>query len=220
MDTYRNRAIPGLFFFIAAILNLAGCLWAPALADAVKPTLMPLLALYTLACAGGKDIRLLLAALLFGCVGDILLLQDGLLFFVGGMVAFFLGHLCYIFLFGSRSWRDMPLKGWLIAFSVIAVLLAGLVFALHIKGVLLVPMILYGTVLMLLVFSAFMGLASLSDAAWRPILAGALLFLVSDAMIAAQTFGAIPTTSLTHFLVMLTYIAAQTLLATGGRQLR
>ena len=220
MDTSRNRAIPGLFFGVACLLNLAGCLWAPRLAAAVKPTLMPLLALYTLAAAEGKDVHLLLAALLMGCVGDILLIQKGFFFFAGGMAAFLLGHLCYLTLFGSRAWRGLTPKSWAIALTVMAILVTGLVFLLHIQGVMLIPMILYGLVLMLLIFSGFMGVASLSEPGWGLILTGAILFLASDGMIAAQTFGVIPTIPLTHFLVMLTYIGAQTLLVTGGRQIR
>ena len=39
------RNIPAFFFAVACLLNWAGHIWAPAMCNAVKPALMPLLAL-------------------------------------------------------------------------------------------------------------------------------------------------------------------------------
>ena len=99
--------IPAVFFLVAAGLNVYGKLHGLGIASTVKPALMPLLALATLAAAGGADsrgIKLLILAQLLGCVGDTLLLFTGFKPFLGGMVAFLLGHLCYISLFGRQSW--------------------------------------------------------------------------------------------------------------------
>ena len=82
--------IPCAFFLVAVALNLIGCIQGTKLAAMVKPALLPLLSATTLAYLLGhgnqKDtagIVLLLAAQLFGCTGDILLMPDGFWLFVG-----------------------------------------------------------------------------------------------------------------------------------------
>ena len=150
--------IPCAFFLVAVALNLLGCIQGTKLAAMVKPALLPLLSATTLAYLLGhghqKDtagIALLLAAQLFGCTGDILLMPDGFWLFVG-------------------------------AFA----------------GVIRMP--------------------RGRRATWWILLGGALLFTFSDSCIAMGTFG-VMTFPLRHFVVMVTYLAAQSLLAVGGVRL-
>ena len=85
--------IPTLFFLVAAGLNVYGVMHGKAFANTLKPALMPLLALATLAAADSPDsrgIKLLILAQLLGCMGDTLLLFTGFKPFLGGMVAFLL----------------------------------------------------------------------------------------------------------------------------------
>ena len=82
-------------------------------------------------------------------------------------------------------------------------------------------MTVYGFVLMLLIFSAFAGVIRMPRgrrATWWILLGGALLFTFSDSCIAMGTFG-VMTFPLRHFVVMVTYLAAQSLLAVGGVRL-
>ncbi len=80
-------------------------------------------------------------------------------------------------------------------------------------------MAVYGSVLMLLIFSTLCGLVRFEDkCTWGILLCGALLFTFSDALIAAGTFG-VATFALREFVIMLTYLAAQTLLAVGTLRL-
>ena len=213
--------IPAVFFLVAVGLNVYGKLHGLGIASTVKPALMPLLAVATLAAAGSPDsrgIKLLILAQLLGCVGDTLLLFTGFKPFLGGMVAFLLGHLCYISLFGRQSWKGMGLRTWLPALLVMGGLVAGLVYGIGVEGDFLIPMCVYGMVLMLLIFSGLAGLFRCRENAWWLILAGALLFTFSDACIAMGIFG-VMTFALRHFLVMITYLAAQSLLAVGGIRL-
>lgn len=219
--------IPCAFFLVACVLNLIGCVQGTALADTVKPALLPLLAATTLAYLLGKDVPdlrpvgLLLTAQLLGCTGDVLLIPEGFLFFAGGMVAFLLGHICYMALFGGQSWRGLSIWIWLIAVAVMAVVVYFLVKAIGISGKLLVPMTVYGFGLMMLIFSALAGVLRMPAGrrnTWWILLLGAVLFTFSDACIAMGTFG-VMTFALRHFVVMLTYLAAQSLLAIGGIRL-
>jgi len=214
--------IPGLFFLLAATLNICGKYAGnEALAAHVKPVLLPLLALTTLAAAGSlapKEMKLLILAQLLGCTGDVFLIFSGFLPFIGGMGAFLLGHICYITLFGGRSWRGLGLKTWIPTLLVIAALVAGLISVLGVEGDLLLPMIIYGTVLMLLIFSGLAGVVREGGCAWWLILCGAVLFTFSDSLIALDTFSEKPMGWIAGT-IMLTYLAAQSLLAWGAVKL-
>ena len=214
--------IPGLFFLLAATLNICGKYAGnEALAAHVKPALLPLLALTTLAAAGSlapKEMKLLILAQLLGCTGDVFLIFSGFLPFIGGMGAFLLGHICYITLFGGRSWRGLGLKTWIPTLLVIAALVAGLISVLGVEGDLLLPMIIYGTVLMLLIFSGLAGVVREGGCAWWLILCGAVLFTFSDSLIALDTFSEKPMGWIAGT-IMLTYLAAQSLLAWGAVKL-
>jgi uncharacterized membrane protein YhhN len=216
--------IPCAFFIIACILNLIGCVQGTALAATVKPALLPLLSATTLAYLLGRNVKdyravgLLTAAQLFGCTGDVLLIPDGFLFFASGIVAFLIGHVFYMCLFGGRSWKGLTLKHWLIAFVVMLAAVLGLVKAIGIEGAMFWPMLIYGFGLMMLIFSTLAGVIKFGNATWWILLAGALLFTFSDSCIAMGTFG-VMTFPLRGFLVMITYLLAQSLLAIGGVRL-
>lgn len=220
---------PGAFFVVACVLNLIGWIWAPALADTVKPALLPLLSVTTLTYLLGRDhydddggaIAFLLMAQLFGCTGDILLIPDGVRFFLGGMAAFLIGHIFYMCLFGGLSWRGLSVWMWAIAVVLMAAAEAGLIRVIGVSGDMLVPMVIYGFVLMLLIFSALAGVVRMPKGrrgTWWILLLGALLFTFSDACIAMGIFGGM-SFPLHSFLVMITYLAAQSLLAVGGIRL-
>lgn len=220
MKTKRFWLVPAVFFLVASVLNLIGRICNPVLAETVKPALMPLLALTALVAAGGaerKEIRLLLTALLFGCTGDILLIFDGFLPFVFGMVAFLTGHIFYICLFGGKSWKGLSAKTWIPAVIVMAALVVVLIILIGVNGAMLVPMLIYAFALMMLIFSGLAGVVRLKAPAWWIILCGGVLFTFSDACIALGTFG--HDFAGREFVIMLTYITAQALLATGALKL-
>lgn len=219
--------IPCAFFVIACVLNLIGSVQGSTLADTVKPALIPLLAATTLASLLGHDITdyrpvgLLVAAQLFGAAGDVLLIPQGFPFFAGGMVTFLIGHICYMSLFGGQSWKGLTIWQWAIALVVLGAALFGLMRVIGIKGDLFWPMLVYGFALMLLIFSAMAGVLRMprgQRATWWILLLGALLFAFSDACLAMGIFG-VMTFSLRLFVVMITYLAAQSLLAIGGVRL-
>lgn len=220
MKATKFWIVPGVFFLIASVLNLYGRIADPVLASTVKPALMPLLAITALAAAGGaerKEIRLLMTALLFGCVGDTFLIFDGFLPFVFGMVAFLTGHIFYMCLFGGKSWKGFSAKTWIPAVIVMAVLVAVLIMLIGVKGAMLVPMLIYGFALMMIIFAGAAGVVQFKTATWWIVLIGTVLFTFSDACIALGTFG--HDFAGREFVIMLTYIAAQSLLAWGAVRL-
>ena len=121
-----KKNYPAIFFALACLLNWAGRIWEPALAAAVKPALLPLLALAVLWYALSHEVdkrllTLLILAELFGCVGDTCLLSSAFPLFAGGIGAFLIGHIFYITIFGGVSWKGMSWKAWVPGVIVMAV---------------------------------------------------------------------------------------------------
>ena len=216
-----SKNIPAYFFFVACLLNWAGRIWdMPGLSSAVKPALLPLLAMSVLVYALSRRLEkrkltLLICAELFGCVGDTCLLSSDLPLFAGGIGAFLIGHIFYISIFGGESWKRLGWKAWTAGLVVMLGLVVGLVKVLRISGALLPPMAIYGFVLTLLMFSAVCGLLRLPDkGSWAILFIGSVLFTFSDALIAAGTFGVINFPQ-QDFVIMFTYLIAQSMLAWG-----
>ena len=224
MET-KNRSwiVPACFFAVAVIANLIGrALGNAQLAAMVKPALLPLLAVTSLAYAGSMEsrtIRLLIIAQLLGCAGDILLIANGMIPFACGLCCFLAGHIFYLNIFATRSWKGLTFVHWLGILAVMSAAVAGLLVGIGVKGVFLVPFAVYGMFLMLLIFSGLAGVLRKcpNPATWWIITVGALLFTFSDSLIAVQTFG--KPSVLLEFLVMLTYLVAQSLLAIGALRL-
>ena len=127
-------------------------------------------------------------------------------------------YVFYLCLFGGESWKGLKGWHWLVAGLVAGFIVAALVTAIGITGALLAPMSIYAMGLMLLIFSGLMGVIRIGGLTWWLILCGGILFTFSDAQIAMQTFDVLPF-ALRGFVIMLTYLAAQVLLAIGGIRL-
>ena len=209
-------------FIALSLVNIAGKWFGPAIdiASMVKPALLPVLAIATLAALGDisrKGVALLVAAQLAGCLGDILLLRGEFPFFAGGIAAFLTGHICYITLF-KDSFKGLKLWQWAVSVACMALLVFGLVKFIGISGAMLGPMAVYGSVLMFLIFTGFMGVLRKKGCYWWYIFIGAVLFTFSDSQIAMDTFGVMPFAGRAA-VIMLTYLLAQALLAIGSVKL-
>ncbi|MFF4155344.1 lysoplasmalogenase [Streptomyces sp. NPDC001678] len=205
----RDRAATAALaaFGGTALVHLTALLTgATLLAHATKPALMPLLAAHAL-LRGGPP--LLAGALLLGCGGDTLLQvggDSGGPAFLLGMGSFAAGHVCYLLLFarhgspgGARTYRLAALytAAWLTA---VVLLWPGL------DGELRVPVALYSLLLTAMALGATR--ARLRTGA------GGALFLLSDTLLASG-LAKWPQAPAPQFWVMLTYLAAQGLLAHG-----
>ncbi|WP_326706517.1 lysoplasmalogenase [Streptomyces cyaneofuscatus] len=193
-------------FLVAAAVDLAGLLAGLDTVHLVaKPLLMPLLAAYA-AVRGGP--RLLIAALLFGWGGDVFLLGDSDLVFLVGMGSFAVGHVCYLTLFGREQARMARTRASLaagIAYAVVLAVFLVLIWS-DLPAELRVPVAGYSLLLTAMAWRA--------GVLGRYAAAGGALFLLSDALIATG-IAEWPRLPAPDFWVMLTYIAAQLLLALG-----
>ncbi|MFF7738527.1 lysoplasmalogenase family protein [Streptomyces sp. NPDC007984] len=173
----------------------------------VKPLLMPLLALWA---ALREAPRPLLAALLFGWGGDVLLLSDAEPAFLAGMASFAAGHVCYLVLFARYGSRDAVPR------ARAGVLALGYATALCTTVALLWPDLPPGLRVPVAGYSLLLTAMAYRSATRLGLFAGCggALFLLSDTLIATGV-AEWPQPPGPDVWVMLTYIAAQALLAGG-----
>jgi len=163
--------------------------------------------------------RAILLGMAFSCIGDIALMLpfDA---FVPGLIAFLLAHLCYIVAFreGFRAGRGLGTAGALLAVFA-GINLAGLWPLL--PSDLRIPVVVYVAVLALMATLALARAWShasttapaLQGARWAAI--GAILFVISDSVLAWDRFGGgLPAATLC---VLSTYYAAQYCIARSVR---
>lgn len=183
-----------------------------------KSLLMPVLILHLWVNGIRKGIHLgAIAGLFFSWLGDLLLLGDGAVFFLSGMVAFVLAHLNYSFFF-LRLAPVQPKDRAMVIWPFVGLLLFSTMVFLYLNdylGTYKVPVLFY------MVFIGLM--ASLAvhtctqprfrQQAVTAFIPGALLFVVSDAILAINLFRLHD--DFLGLMVMLTYGLAQFFLTRG-----
>ena len=174
-----------------------------------KPLLMPLLMAHVEAAdadAHDGTRPLVLAGLGMSGLGDVALLAKSEGAFAAGLGSFLAAHCCYLAAFAKRRRGGVRKAPWVAAAYGVA--WSGLNAVLWPRtGRLRVPVVVYGTAL------AAMAIAAL-DTDDRAVAAGGAAFLVSDSILAMRKFDAAALRG-ADGLVMLTYTAAQALIATG-----
>jgi uncharacterized membrane protein YhhN len=165
--------------------------------------------------------RLLAAALLFGATGDALLALDTQTSFLAGAGAFLIGHVCYIALFvrsgaGVRTLAQPPRLFGVLA--MIAAAIAGTLWLVPSGAPLFAPLALYTGVLTAMAISTF----TLPPSRWL-VMAGGVLFFVSDGFVAHNMFHAADDPTLAFalsFAGWMIYWAGQAALCAGALTLR
>jgi len=177
-----------------------------------KICLMPVIIAVYVTGTGQIFIPIVLA-LLFGWLGDILLLKiKETLFFKLGLASFLTGHLIYIFvmLYFAGSVNIKLLVISLLVYAVAGVFIIRLIKP---SKEMYVPVLIYETVILLMAVSAIQFFAVYALPYGLFVLAGSICFPVSDTLLAIHTFRAKP--KIYYFVVMFTYIAAQLCIVLG-----
>jgi uncharacterized membrane protein YhhN len=130
----------------------------------------------------------LLVGLIFCLVGDVCLTLPQKKAFMGGLVAFLLGHVLYIFSFSTL----VPISHWFSSGVLTIVVISALIslwLRPHLKSM-LIPVLLYIVVITLMAIGALAVFwkSSFQISGRGLILAGALCFYVSDIFVARQRF--------------------------------
>lgn len=167
--------------------------------DRTKVLLMPLL--LAAALSTGSCPLFTALALFFGWIGDVLLLRPREKpFFLGGLTAFLVGHICYIPVLARAGHYSLPFS--LPVGAALLLLGAGAYATLHrrLPPAMRIPVTAYLLVILCMAFAAVHTL--------RPqAIAGACAFVLSDYLLARGLF--IQKGRYGDFLVMLTYLGAQ-----------
>jgi uncharacterized membrane protein YhhN len=204
-----------------ALVNLVGQFTdVYILSDVTKPLIMPFLVGYYVASTTFPRSIPLMIALLACWIGDIALMFAGYgeTWFMLGLASFLIGHIFYILIYRQFRWESiatglMPVQK--IRFSLPVVLAGtGLIVILYPSlGGLKIPVVIYATAIMVMVMNAIFRFGRTTPRSFWLVLAGALLFMASDAILALNKFlGGI---KMGGVWIMLTYITAQFLIVEG-----
>jgi len=155
---------------------------------------------------------IMFAGLFFSWAGDVVLEFEGL--FIPGLVCFLLAHLMYLIVFFKTPGKNVIfLNRW---YLLIPVILSGtgLVFYLYNDlAAMKIPVIIYSIVILTMLTAAINRLEKVNRASYYFVLAGAILFVISDSAIAINKF--IHPFESSGIVVMTSYIIAQYLIVSG-----
>jgi uncharacterized membrane protein YhhN len=200
-------------FMVIATLNLVLIsLNYEILALFLKPFLIPLLFLYVYFNEVFTSKKLLLFALIFSWIGDVLLIfaDHNQWFFITGLLSFLTAHVFYIFVFSklgtSNPYKNNPLF-WLGIFLTVFYLKSILELLLPALGPLKIPVSFYAFTISIMLGFAWRGFITWNTNARFYMLFGAIAFIASDSFLAINKFHE-PIDN-AAILIMSTYLAAQ-----------
>ncbi|WP_266365918.1 lysoplasmalogenase [Tellurirhabdus rosea] len=223
----RSTTAFGWLYFLITLFEITGeTLNERWLIYGTKPLLAVLLLLFALKrrplLGFSVSIIWLMVGLGFALAGDTLLMIREIDLFMPGLAAFLVMQLCYILAFRNSRKRSAPLEPgrlWMQAlpFAVyLGLFLALLYRPLHevpANRGLWLPVVGYGLCLSLMGWSASLWQRQAKQAGSRWVLPGALLFILSDSLIAVDRF--LWPLPFSDFLIMSTYAKAQYLIVRG-----
>lgn len=206
----RNETI---FYFALGIINItSGVLDIEWLNYVSKPLLMISLFFFyfqKIKQDMSKTDKIMLVSLIFSCLGDTFLMFQGQnpQFFLFGLGSFLVAQLAYYFIF-SKSGKTQHLKR--LPITIYTMALVAFLWD-KIPQDFLLPIFVYAFAIMMMGIGAIQ--RQTNPKSYLFVLIGAILFIISDSLIAINKFAfAIP---LSGLWVMTTYIAAQYLIVEG-----
>jgi uncharacterized membrane protein YhhN len=210
-----------IFLFAASLaINIIGGLFNNQWIEYIsKPLIIIFLVVYILIQTSNTKSALkkwILAALFFSWAGDVLLMfqQNESLFFLLGLSAFLIAHIFYIVFFHQVRIKEKLKSNWLFLLIVV-VYYAGLIsFLSPYLGDMKLPVRIYGLVISFMFMLAMHMLFIRNKNAGLLMMTGALLFAISDSVLAINKF--YQSFELAGVVIMLTYGIAQFFITEGG----
>ena len=205
-------------FLLVSVGEIVSIIWNLQAHFIFKPAIMLTLIGYYLSMAPQRNLKVL-CALFFCWVGDFLLMftDRGELFFMLGLVAFLIGHLFYIFSFNQLVWPPagnlLPTQKARYAFPIMLAGTGLMVVLFPSLDTMKIPVLIYSIVLMLMACYALFRLGRTSKASFLWVFMGALIFMLSDSLLAINKFHT--NFQLASIAIMLTYISAQFMIVRG-----
>lgn len=221
MQQNRKLVFDVIFFLIAAGELASHILHSGLLHFIFKPLLLIWLSFYFFFFARenfSSYARFIQFGFFFSWLGDIFLMFDVEReeFFLYGLAAFLLTHICYILAFLNSVKGKTPFlkKNWFFALPFAVAGIVNVVMLYPELGALAIPVAFYGTAIITMVLCALNRKEAVSPRSFRLVFSGAFLFMVSDSVLSTNKFMTeIPAAELW---VMATYIFAQYLIMRGS----
>lgn len=184
----------------------------------LKPALIPLLGFGVYFHPKFLSRRILLNALIFSWIGDLILIFADIaeIYFILGLVSFLIAHITYCVLFNKQIIGEIQINKVLFGLGslVIAFYLTAIILVLMPNlGDLKIPVIVYAAVISTMLLFAFNGYLIWKKPGALYIFLGAITFVISDSILAFDKFHAPIEKS--SFFIMLSYLVAQYLIVVG-----
>jgi uncharacterized membrane protein YhhN len=190
-----------IFFAIIFILNLLFFDVLTQYRMVAKPMIMASLIGFYISYVSRQDNTFILA-LIFALFGDVFLLFDGQSMFMIGLGSFLLMQFCYTIVF----FKNRGDNKFLYPFAVVIILAAMLLYAMSpYLGELKIPVMIYVAAIITMTYAAIHRKIGIKG--YWLIVIGALLFVVSDGVLAWDKF--VEKITGAQYLIMATYMAAQ-----------
>lgn len=155
---------------------------------------------------------LMLMALVFSWLGDMMLAGKSSGLFKAGLASFMLTHILYLLVFISSGNNFILRRSYIL----IILLIYGALLTVYLYnrlGRMKIPVIVYSTVIIAMLAGAVNRYNAVPPASFKLVLAGAILFVLSDSVLAINKFRR--PFRLYQLVVMLTYVTAQFLIVHG-----
>lgn len=219
----KTQSLQVIFWISAAadIIGIAANI--PILYYAAKPLLLPVLIILLASATGAvRGKKIMLVALFFSWMGDVLLMFESrhALFFIFGLVCFLTTHILYIIYFLSISSENISLlKKYPLLIALVAAYGVSLVWLLfpHLAG-LRIPVMVYAAVICTMLLCSLHIFHKVNSTANILYVSGALFFVLSDSLLAVNKF--YQPLAYAGVFIMLTYCLAQYLIVRGFIQQR
>lgn len=217
---FENMKLLKYLFLVPAALNLSGqLLGSNVMTDLSKPLLMPLLALSVWLLmkdhgVRGPRVKTIILALLFGAIGDVLLMVGGTGWFLAGMLAFLIGHVFY-FCSIPAPWKVKGISGKIFSLLLLACLIAGVVSLagkFPVEGFMKTAVTLYACAFAFLIHACIVAAVDRKCPLYFLVALGFAVFAFSDTFVAIGAFTDLRVPQ-RGFIVMSTYILAQAVVA-------
>ena len=206
-----NNIIKGLtvLFFAVSIIEIIGVYLESSMLQTIfKPMIiLSLMALYYFSIS--KKNNLYLLALAFSFLGDVFLLDKNNMF-IYGIAAFLLTQVLYIYIIVKQMQKPSHFHKYLYAFLFVNYVVYLIVLLKPNLGEMLYPVIIYGVTIAIFGWVATLNYVTKRTKLALVLMLGAVLFIVSDSMIALHKFHESKT--FYPIAIMSTYVLAQYLI--------
>ncbi|MGD9327400.1 MAG: lysoplasmalogenase [Cyclobacteriaceae bacterium] len=224
MSNYKTYKILILFFWINALIHVLSILLNLYLLTLItKPLIMPILAgvffFKTRDIERQVPVSYLYLAILFSFFGDVLLIfmDQGEIWFSTGLAAFLLAQVFYSITYRHYRYEKSNVSGKAIKMVYSLIIIAyAIILWINLYphlGDMLLPVTLYTLTILVMVIMAIFRDNRTSRLSFYLVFSGAVIFLVSDSMIAINKF-MVPV-PYERLLVISTYMIAQFLIISG-----